>query len=201
MRLGLGPTGYEQAARLALAAAPGPLVLCGYSLGARVALAAALRAPDRVAGLMLVSVTPASRTPGARGARRRRRGARREHRAARRRAVRRAVERPADVRRRDARRSTSAPGRSCSLSGPPTLARRCASLGPGASPRLGSARGPRGPARRPGGRAATVPTRAMPTPRQLDGRQRARCCPAGTAAPRDPAALARELGALGAESR
>jgi 2-succinyl-6-hydroxy-2,4-cyclohexadiene-1-carboxylate synthase len=49
------PVGYEQAASMALALDPGPLVLCGYSLGARVALGAALMEPRRVAGLMLVS--------------------------------------------------------------------------------------------------------------------------------------------------
>jgi 2-succinyl-6-hydroxy-2,4-cyclohexadiene-1-carboxylate synthase len=68
---GLEPTGYEQAAQLALAAAPGPLVLCGYSLGARVALAAALGAPDRVAGLMLVSGHAGIEDGPAREARRR----------------------------------------------------------------------------------------------------------------------------------
>jgi len=53
--LAVDPAGYMQAAEMALAAAPGDLVLCGYSLGARVALAAALARPARVAGLMMVS--------------------------------------------------------------------------------------------------------------------------------------------------
>ena len=51
----IDPAGYAQAAEMALSAAPGELVLCGYSLGARVALAAALARPARVAGLVMLS--------------------------------------------------------------------------------------------------------------------------------------------------
>ncbi len=41
-----------------LARAPGRFALCGYSLGARVALHVALSAPQRVSGLILVSGSP-----------------------------------------------------------------------------------------------------------------------------------------------
>ena len=45
-----------------LARAPERFVLCGYSLGGRVALHVALEAPERVSRLVLVSATPGSRT-------------------------------------------------------------------------------------------------------------------------------------------
>jgi 2-succinyl-6-hydroxy-2,4-cyclohexadiene-1-carboxylate synthase len=54
-----------------LAASPARFVLCGYSLGGRVALHAALAAPERVAGLVLVGVNPGIEDEAERAARRR----------------------------------------------------------------------------------------------------------------------------------
>ncbi|MGI8801505.1 MAG: alpha/beta fold hydrolase [Solirubrobacteraceae bacterium] len=52
--------------------APDRFVLCGYSLGGRIALHLALAHPDRVAGLVLVSTTAGIADPTARSERRRR---------------------------------------------------------------------------------------------------------------------------------
>ncbi len=49
------PASYESAVQLALAGAPGKLVVCGYSMGARVALTIALTHPERTDALVLVS--------------------------------------------------------------------------------------------------------------------------------------------------
>ncbi|MGZ6695626.1 MAG: alpha/beta fold hydrolase [Solirubrobacteraceae bacterium] len=53
-----------------LAAAAGPVTLCGYSMGGRIALHAALAAPERVARLVLVATTAGIEDPGERAARR-----------------------------------------------------------------------------------------------------------------------------------
>ncbi|HTA12785.1 MAG TPA: alpha/beta fold hydrolase [Solirubrobacteraceae bacterium] len=53
-----------------LAASPERFVLCGYSLGGRVALHVALVAPERVARLVLVSSSPGIEDAGERAARR-----------------------------------------------------------------------------------------------------------------------------------
>ncbi|MEA2315410.1 MAG: 2-succinyl-6-hydroxy-2,4-cyclohexadiene-carboxylate synthase, partial [Solirubrobacteraceae bacterium] len=50
-----GPISFAGCVRGVLAHAPERFLLCGYSLGGRVALHAALAAPDRVRGLVLVS--------------------------------------------------------------------------------------------------------------------------------------------------
>lgn len=64
------PASYARAVDLTLAAAPGPLVLCGYSMGARVALAAALADPARADALVLVSGHAGIEDPAERAARR-----------------------------------------------------------------------------------------------------------------------------------
>lgn len=48
---------YERCVAAVLAAAPAKFILCGYSMGARIALLAALAAPQRVSRLVLVSGT------------------------------------------------------------------------------------------------------------------------------------------------
>ncbi|HVP01580.1 MAG TPA: alpha/beta fold hydrolase [Solirubrobacteraceae bacterium] len=53
-----------------LAAAPGRFILCGYSLGGRVALHAALAAPERITRLVLVATTAGIDDPAERAARR-----------------------------------------------------------------------------------------------------------------------------------
>lgn len=67
---GVRPASYERSVRLALDAAPGQLVLCGYSMGARVALAAALEEPERAASLVLISGHAGIDDAGERAARR-----------------------------------------------------------------------------------------------------------------------------------
>lgn len=57
-------------ARLAAAAADRPAYLWGYSQGARLALALAVRHPERVAGLVLESGSPGLHDPGEQAARR-----------------------------------------------------------------------------------------------------------------------------------
>ncbi|HTA05547.1 MAG TPA: alpha/beta fold hydrolase, partial [Solirubrobacteraceae bacterium] len=51
------PISFEGCVEQVLAAAPKRFVLCGYSMGGRIALRAALAAPDRVQRLVLVSST------------------------------------------------------------------------------------------------------------------------------------------------
>ncbi len=62
---------HTYAGRLAeiAAAAPGRPVLCGYSMGGRLALHAALREPDRYAGLVVVSASAGIDAPATRAAR------------------------------------------------------------------------------------------------------------------------------------
>jgi 2-succinyl-6-hydroxy-2,4-cyclohexadiene-1-carboxylate synthase len=51
------PITYEGCVELVLAQAPDRFVICGYSMGARIALRTALAAPQRVSRLVLVSAT------------------------------------------------------------------------------------------------------------------------------------------------
>lgn len=76
--LGHGPepvgdptSGWEgEVERLVAGLPDGPLTLCGYSMGARLALAIAARTPARIAHLVLVGVNPGVEDPVARAARR-----------------------------------------------------------------------------------------------------------------------------------
>ena len=52
------PAGFAATARRLLDALPAPVVLCGWSLVAALAMHATLHAPHRVAGLVLVAATP-----------------------------------------------------------------------------------------------------------------------------------------------
>jgi 2-succinyl-6-hydroxy-2,4-cyclohexadiene-1-carboxylate synthase len=64
------PITFAGAVASVLAAAPERFVLCGYSLGGRVALNVALAAPERVSRLVLVSSSPGIVDPPERAARR-----------------------------------------------------------------------------------------------------------------------------------
>jgi 2-succinyl-6-hydroxy-2,4-cyclohexadiene-1-carboxylate synthase len=65
-----GPITFEACVEQVLARAPKRFVLCGYSMGGRVALHVALAAPERVSRLVLVSCSPGIEDPGERAARR-----------------------------------------------------------------------------------------------------------------------------------
>jgi 2-succinyl-6-hydroxy-2,4-cyclohexadiene-1-carboxylate synthase len=65
------PISFAGCVERVLAASPERFVLCGYSLGGRVALHAALAAPARVARLVLVGANPGIEDAAERGARRR----------------------------------------------------------------------------------------------------------------------------------
>jgi 2-succinyl-6-hydroxy-2,4-cyclohexadiene-1-carboxylate synthase len=67
----LGPGPWEAELDRLEALAPREFVLCGYSMGGRLALALALRAPGRVRRLVLVSAGPGIADAGEREARRR----------------------------------------------------------------------------------------------------------------------------------
>jgi 2-succinyl-6-hydroxy-2,4-cyclohexadiene-1-carboxylate synthase len=64
------PVTFERCVERVLAGAPDRFVLCGYSLGGRVALHVALAAPERVTGLVLVATTAGIEDDGERAARR-----------------------------------------------------------------------------------------------------------------------------------
>ncbi len=64
------PIGVAEIVDDVLALAPGPLVLCGYSMGGRLALHVALAAPERVRGLVLVATTAGIEDAAERAARR-----------------------------------------------------------------------------------------------------------------------------------
>lgn len=71
----LGHREHEREGRIAEIAAaadatPGPVVLCGYSLGGRLALHAAVRSPERYAGVVVVGAAAGLDEPAARDARR-----------------------------------------------------------------------------------------------------------------------------------
>ncbi|HEU0318472.1 MAG TPA: alpha/beta fold hydrolase, partial [Solirubrobacteraceae bacterium] len=66
-----GPIDFASCVAGLAAGAPSRFVLCGYSLGGRVALHVALAHPERVARLVLVSTTAGIADPAARAARRR----------------------------------------------------------------------------------------------------------------------------------
>lgn len=57
------PITYEGCVDLVLAQSPARFVLCGYSMGARIALRTALAAPERVSRLVLVSATAGIEAP------------------------------------------------------------------------------------------------------------------------------------------
>jgi 2-succinyl-6-hydroxy-2,4-cyclohexadiene-1-carboxylate synthase len=65
-----GPITYERCVDLVLAQSPARFVICGYSMGARVALRTALAAPQRVSRLVLVSATAGIEESGERERRR-----------------------------------------------------------------------------------------------------------------------------------
>ena len=64
------PPSVDGAVATALAAAPGPFVLAGYSMGGRIALQVALAAPERVERLVLISATAGIEDPAERARRR-----------------------------------------------------------------------------------------------------------------------------------
>jgi 2-succinyl-6-hydroxy-2,4-cyclohexadiene-1-carboxylate synthase len=64
------PITFEACAADALALAGGPITLCGYSMGGRIVLHAALAAPHRIVRLVLVSTTAGMEDPDERAARR-----------------------------------------------------------------------------------------------------------------------------------
>jgi 2-succinyl-6-hydroxy-2,4-cyclohexadiene-1-carboxylate synthase len=69
-RAGERPVTFEGCVRTVLAAAPERFILCGYSLGGRIAQHVALAAPDRVRALLLVSTSAGIEDPQERLARR-----------------------------------------------------------------------------------------------------------------------------------
>jgi 2-succinyl-6-hydroxy-2,4-cyclohexadiene-1-carboxylate synthase len=66
----VAPISFESCVAAVLAASPERFVLCGYSLGGRVALHVALAVPERVSRLALVSCSPGIEDEGERAARR-----------------------------------------------------------------------------------------------------------------------------------
>jgi 2-succinyl-6-hydroxy-2,4-cyclohexadiene-1-carboxylate synthase len=64
------PVSFAGCVQDVLGAAPARFVLCGYSLGGRIALHVALAAPERVEALVLVATTAGIEDAGARAARR-----------------------------------------------------------------------------------------------------------------------------------
>lgn len=64
------PPSFAECLQSVLAQAPERFVLCGYSLGGRVALHVALAAPERIARLVLVSCSPGIEDPAEREQRR-----------------------------------------------------------------------------------------------------------------------------------
>jgi len=64
------PVGLDAVVVDVLAAAPPRFVLCGYSMGGRIALHVALAAPERIERLVLVATTAGIEDPGERAARR-----------------------------------------------------------------------------------------------------------------------------------
>jgi 2-succinyl-6-hydroxy-2,4-cyclohexadiene-1-carboxylate synthase len=65
------PLTFESCVEGVLAQSPPSFLLCGYSLGGRIALQVALAAPERVSGLVLVSTTAGIEDPDERAARER----------------------------------------------------------------------------------------------------------------------------------
>lgn len=64
------PITFDACVAAVLDASPARFVLCGYSMGGRIALHVALAAPERVARLVLISSTPGIEDGGERAARR-----------------------------------------------------------------------------------------------------------------------------------
>jgi 2-succinyl-6-hydroxy-2,4-cyclohexadiene-1-carboxylate synthase len=68
-KAGVRPISFDGCVADVLAAAPDEFILCGYSMGGRVAQRIALAAPERVAHLILVSTSGGIADPAARAAR------------------------------------------------------------------------------------------------------------------------------------
>lgn len=63
------PITFEACVKHVLACSPARFLLCGYSMGGRVALHVALAAPERVSGLLLVAANPGIEDPAERAQR------------------------------------------------------------------------------------------------------------------------------------
>ena len=137
--LGAGAVGGRARPPRGARAAP-PSRSPGYSMGGRLALALALRIPERVTRLVLVSASPGiADAGGARRAPRGRRGARRPDRGDRGRGVRARVGGASRCSRASRRRSPPPPTPTASAAARPSTRRSCAASAPASCRRCGTA--------------------------------------------------------------